>query len=573
MLNKRLIKEARIKRLYIPANIVHSILNSIFIIINAYLLALVVDGVFIKKQSFQAVKMHILLFLLNAAIKSIFNFFIDNTVKKLSEHIKENIKKNTFNLIVSANPYKVKEQKNGELINILTEGSEMLTPYYSQYIPQFFASVIVPILICIFVAFKDPLSALIMLVTYPLIPFFMALIGYKSKEKNEQQWKKLTTLSSHFLDMLQGLRTLKVFGRSKIQVEKIYEISENYRRSTMDVLKVSFLSALVLETTAAISTAVVSVNLGLRLVYNKIDFFTAFFILVITPDFYIPLRQLGVKFHSSLNGQVAIEKVSAIEKVLSSDSHAAQEPLKAEKIASVEVKNLSFSHADKEALHNVSFKIISNEKIALVGDSGSGKSTLVNILSSFLKPEDNTVFINGININSLDKKYYLQKLAIVPQFPHIFNMSIEDNILLGNSISKEEFLNICRLTRVSDFAEKFKNKYKTVIGEGEDIAISGGEKQRIALARALVKKADIIILDEPTSALDPETEELLSRVINNILENKIVLIAAHRLNTIKSADNIFVLNNGFLIESGKHEELLKKKGKYYNMIKLAEEKL
>lgn len=569
MFNKRLLKESRVKRMYIPLSVISSIFNSIFIILNAFLLALIVNSIFIKHQSLENIRIYLISFLANALIKAIFNYFIEVYIKKYSEEIKENIKKKVFNNIILSNPYKVKEQKLGSLLNLLTDGTEMLTAYYSQYVPQFFSSVLTPILICILVAFVDKLSALIMLLTYPIIPIFMILIGFKSKEANERQWKKLNTLSSHLIDVLQGLRTLKVFGRSKIQEEKIYLISEEHRKSTMEVLKISFLSALVLEIIATISTALVAVDLGLRLIYYKIDFLNAFFILIIAPDFYLPLRQLGMKFHSSLNGQVAIEKIEALEKSLD---------LKDENFKyfntnkfQVEINNLSFLHENREALNNISFEISSKEKISIVGASGSGKSTLINILCGFLPVEDNKVFINGIDINRINRDEFTSKIAIVPQFPHIFNMTIKENIILGNKvISDDKFKFICEITKINEFVKKFKDGFNTLIGDGEDVAISGGEKQRIAIARALVKSAELIIFDEPTSALDPKTEELFSDIINNHLKEKTVLIAAHRLNTIKASDKIIVLNRGNLVESGNHDELKNRKGFYYNMIKVAQ---
>lgn len=572
MINKRLLKEFRVKRLYVPFIIISSTFSAIFIILNAFLLALIVNAIFIKHQPLENIKTYLILFLVNALIKSIFNYFIDGYIKKYSEEVKENIKRSVFHNIILSNPYKVKEQKLGSLLNLLTDGTEMLTAYYSQYVPQLFSSVLIPILVCILVAFVDKLSALIMLITYPIIPIFMILIGFKSKEANEKQWKKLNTLSSHIIDVLQGLRILKVFGKSKIQEEKIYLISEKYRKSTMEVLKISFLSALVLEIIATISTALVAVDLGLRLVYYKIDFLNAFFILIITPDFYLPLRQLGLKFHSSLNGQVAIEKIEILEKNLSLENKENINNNFNINNFEVEINNLSFSHENKEALNNISFKISSKEKIALVGASGSGKSTLINILCGFLPVEYNKVFINGVDINRINKDEFMSKIAIVPQFPHIFNMTIKENILLGNkSISDNEFKFICKILKIDEFAKKFKYGLSTLIGDGENVAISGGEKQRIAIARALVKYAEFIIFDEPTSALDPETEEVLSDIVNNYFKDKTILIAAHRLNTIKACDKVIVLNRGNLVESGNHDELENKKGFYSNIIKAAQE--
>lgn len=570
MLDKRLLKEVKAKPLYITLSIFHSVFNSAFIILNAYLLAFIVNSVFIKKVD--NIKIFILLFILNAGIKAIVNMLIEYFIKNYSETIKDNMKINLFSFMICSNPFKLKSINSGEVLTLLTEGMEMLTPYYSQYIIQVFASIIAPLMICISVLFTDRLSALIMLITYPLIPLFMTLIGYKSKEANEKQYRKLNILNSHFLELLQGLRTLKIFGRSKLQEHKVFQLSESFRKATMDVLKISFLSALVLETTAAISTAVVAVNLGLRLVYGKIDFFNAFFILVITPEFYIPLRQLGLKFHSSLNAKVSIDKIEDLEKALGSDDDLLHN-LKEKNRLEIEVKNLNYSHESTETLNNISFKINSGEKIALVGESGSGKSTLINLLSGFLKAQDNMIFINGKDTNQLNPYSYRDLLALVPQFPHIFNMSIEDNILLGNkNLDYKDFLKICRLTKVDQFTEKYKNKYKTLIGDGEAVAVSGGEKQRISLARALAKNASFIIMDEPTSALDPDTEELVPELIFTHLRDTTIFISSHRLNIIKKADKILVLKDGSLIEMGNHEELIKNKGIYYNMASASEEK-
>ncbi|MCT8975030.1 thiol reductant ABC exporter subunit CydD [Clostridium sp. CX1] len=564
MINKRLLKEALSKRSYIPTAVVYGVLNSLFIILTALFMALLVDGIFIKKSNLKDMKIYILLFLINAVVKFFFNLFIEKHIKNCAEDIKEQLRRKAFNLILSSNPYRIKNIDTGRIINLLTEGFQSITSYYSQYIPQIFSAFLIPALICIFTAVADKLSALIMIITYPIIPLFMVLIGYKTEELNNNQWNKLNTLSSHFLDVLQGLSTLKLFGRSKIQEEKVYEISEDYRKGTMEVLKVTFLSSLVLELTSTISIAVLAVNLGLRLVYSKIDFLQAFFILIIAPDFYLPLRQLGLKFHSSLNGKIAVEKLEGLEKELEErEDKCRKVELEKDKFT-VEVKNLSFTHRNREALNNISFKINSKEKVAIVGESGSGKSTLINILSGFLKVNDGTVFINGIDINLINRESYLRNIALVPQFPHIFDKSIKDNILLSNrETDLKEFYNICRTTKVEEFAVKYKDRYDTAVGEGERVIISGGERQRIAAARAVLKNTPFIILDEPTSALDPETEEIIPELLKGYLKDKTLLIAAHRLNTIKAADKILVLQEGYLVESGSHEELMAKRGRYF----------
>lgn len=573
MINKRLLKESKFKRFYIVAVIITSLFNSLFIVVSAYLLSFIVSGMFLKTKTLEDIKIYIVFFIGNTVLKALFNFVSEVYIKNSSEEIKEHLKDKLFKLVISANPYKVKNEKLGELINTITEGIEMVERYYSEYIPQFFAAFIVPLLICLSVAYVDKISALIMVITYPIIPVFMILIGYKSKEANERQWRKLNVLSAHFIDMLQGLSTLKIFGISNNQEEKIFNISESHRKATMEVLKISFLSALVLELFATISTAIVAVNLGLRLVYDQISFLNAFFILVLTPDFYLPVRQLGLKFHASLNGVVAIEKIEILEEKFIekfSEDKLTVEDSKFE----IEVKNLSFVYENKEVLKDISFKISSGEKIALIGESGSGKSTLINILSGFLEVQENTVFVNGIDINNINKESYLKNITLVPQFPHIFNRSIEDNLTVGyKGIDNKEFLNIYKKARVEEFSETFEKGYKTIIGEGERVSISSGEAQRIAIARAMIKNSGFIIFDEPSSALDAEKEDFLIEAVKKYFKKNTVLIAAHRLNTIKAVDKIIMLKEGKISEAGSHRELMEKRGDYYKLMESPEVKI
>lgn len=572
MLNDRLFKEKSYKKFYMPIVILAPVLNSIFIVVSAYILSMIVDEIFIQKQSLNSIRLYLMIFLLIASIKGIVNFFIEAYIKNCSESIKENIKEKSFSSIISGNALKIKQEKLGEVINILTDGMEMITPYYLEYIPQIVAAIIIPFLIAVATAFTDKWSALIMVITYPLIPLFMILIGYKSKLLSEKQWKKMSILSSHFIDMLQGLSTLKIFGKSKIQEYKVFNTSENYRKATMEVLKVAFCSALVLELFSTISIAMIAVSLGLQLVYGKISFLSAFFILVIAPDFYLAIRNLGLRFHASLNGEVAIEKIDCITKKLGDERKTSNKlQIITSNVFEIEVRNLNFSYLDKKTLNDISFKIGIGEKIAIVGESGSGKSTLINILSGFIKVSDGMVFINAVDINYISKENFLNNIASVPQFPYIFNDTLEKNITLGiEKLSSEKLQEIYKLTKIDQLKDKLGAGYKTLIGEGENVAISGGETQKIALARALVKNSGIIVLDEPSSALDSKSEEIFTELMDGYLKDTTVIIATHRLNTIKRVDKIIVLSAGNLVEMGTHQELLNNKYKYYEFVKTLE---
>lgn len=577
MLNSRLLKESNYKKYYLLIVILGPLVNSIFILFLAFILAIIVDDIFIEKQDLNSIYVYLILFFLNTVIKSIINFFIESYIKNSSLEIEENIKQKSFESIISGNPYKIKKEKLGEIITTLTDGVEMTVPYFSEFIPQIATAIIIPLIIAVATIFADKWSALIMIVTYPLIPLFMILIGYKSQAVNEKQWKKLSILSSHFIDMLQGLSTLKIFGKSKLQEYKVITTSEKYRKATMEVLKIAFSSALVLELFSTISIAIIAISLGLRLVYGKIYFFSSFFILIITPDFYLSIRNLGLRFHASLNGKVAIEKIDSIIKKLEYEGEICKSNKLDEGIFEIEVKNLNFSYGNKKVLNSISFKIRKGEKIALVGESGSGKTTLINILSGFIKVDNDMVFINGNDINYIDKKEFLSKIALATQFPHIFNKTLENNVLLGiQNFGNNKSHKICKLneiykiTKIDELQGKLGGGYKSLIGEGENVSISGGEIQRIAFARALVKDPPIIILDEPSSSLDSKSEELFTEVIDSYLRTTTILIATHRLNTIKNSNNILVLNEGNLVEMGTHENLIHNRSTYYELVKSLE---
>lgn len=571
MINKRLAGEIYDNRYKLWA-VASAVFNTAFAIINAYLLSLVITEVFLQKAPLSHILDKLYLLVGNAALKALFGIAADYHIKAYSEELKESLRKKAFDTLLNANPLTIKKTRTGDIVNLLGSGMDMITPYYAQYLPQFVSAVLTPFLILITAAFVDKLSMLIMLITYPIIPIFMILIGGKSKELNEKQWGKLNLLSSHFIDMLQGISTLKMFGRSKRQEEKVFEVSESFRKATMGVLKVSFLSALVLETAATISAAMIAVNLGLHLVYGSITFEKAFFLLVLAPEFYLPMRQLGMKFHASLNGEVAIDKLNEFkERLLQQEKNGELELMQGGAL-SIDVVNLSCSQGGKDVLKEISFSIEKGQKVALVGKSGSGKSTLLNILSGLLPIEAGKVLVNGMDLSDIDRSSYLKSIGVMSQQNHLFYRSIRDNVLLGlEQPSSSKFERICRQTKVQEFAAQFPEGMETTVGQGAAAELSGGEKQRIAAARALVKAAELVILDEPTSALDSETEEMLMNFIEEQLKDKTVVIAAHRLNTVQKADKILVLEEGRIIEAGSHHELLEKKGFYFNMVRAMEE--
>lgn len=477
-----------------------------------------------------------------------------------SRRIKQDLRHRLFKHIIDLGPAYLRseagetEVRTGELVNVATEGVDALDVYYSQYLPQIALAVLIPGCILIFVFRADFLSGMILLLTAPLLPIFMYLISSAAETLTRKQWLGLSRMSSYFLDVLQGLTTLKSLGRSKDQVAVIKKVSEQYRQSTMDVLKVTFLSALVLELIATLSTAVVAVEVGIRLLYGKMAFEQAFFILLLAPEFYQPLRLLGSRFHAAMAGIEASKRLFAILDIpvtidnstsVNTDHH----PLKEKQPPAIIIKDLSFSYSNnRPALQKVSFKIPAGKMTALVGESGSGKTTLTWLLLRFLLPQSGDILVNGIRLSEIPPQQWRDELAWVPQNPYLFNDSIAANIKLARpDASEADIQNAARLAHADDFISRLPDGYSTLIGE-RGARLSAGEAQRIALARAFLKDAPLLILDEPTSHLDPETDSLLKESLTRLSQGRTVLVIAHQQSTLSLADQVIKLRHGHLDE-------------------------
>jgi len=400
-----------------------------------------------------------------------------------------------------------------------------------------------------------------MLFTAPLIPFFMTLIGRAAGELNRRQWQSLSRMSAHFLDVLQGLTTLKLFGRSRAQIEIIRQVSDRFRQTTLEVLRVAFLSALVLEMLATISTAIIAVEIGLRLLHGGLDFERAFFILVLAPEFYLPLRTLGIRFHAGVAGAAAAQRIfEVLETIPETTSPAA--PLPIPSPIWLRFDSVSYAYGERPALQNVSFEIRPGERVALVGPSGAGKTTLTHLLLRFIAPHTGRILVGDVPLEQLDTDAWRAQIAWVPQHPYLFNASVADNIRLGcPDASAAQIAAAAENAHAAEFIQALPQGYDTLIGE-RGLRLSGGQAQRLALARAFIREAPLLILDEATANLDPQTEADIQDAVNRLLRGRTTLIIAHRLSTVYQADRILVLDGGRVVESGAHQELLRRDGLY-----------
>lgn len=564
MLNKDLIKEALKIKYYIILVIIIGAGTGLVAVFQANTLSRIVDSVFIKGFSLDKVWGLMFLLLLYILLRGLLIWISEVVSRAGVVRIKHNLRQRIQHSIFTTGPIPLRNENTGEVLNMTIEGIEALDAYFSEYLPQLAISVLTPLLILFFVFPIDLLCGIIMLVTAPLIPLFMILIGKWAKELTEKQWESLSRLGGHFLQMLYGLPTLKLFGRSKSQSRVIYKFSENLRKDTMGVLKVAFLSALTLELLATLSTAFIAVTLGLKLIYGKMSFLDGFFLLLLVPEYYQPLRQLGAKFHAGMSGNAAAKDIFHFLKKHDNreteDITNQSRCIEGTRINEVSFADVSFNYKDNNSpiLKNVSFTIGEGEFTALVGYSGSGKSTILSLILGFIKLEDGRVTINGIDVKELSLKELRKNIGYISQNPYLFHGTILENLVIAKPDAKlEEIIKAAKLSGADEFINKLKSGYRTNLGEG-GLGLSGGQKQLLAITRVFLKNTSLIIMDEPTASLDSENEKKVSEALERLSQGRTVLVATHNLSVIKKADRILIIEDGSMVESGCREELLEK---------------
>lgn len=522
------------------------------IIVQAYCFAAIVNGAFLSGLSLADLTPFFAAMLAAALGKAFTHRANEELGFRLAAAIKTSLRQKVLTHLFDAGPAAVPRHRTGELLQLIGDGMDGIDDYCGKYLTQFSYILVIPTVMLVIVFSIDYTAMAILFVTAPLIPLFMILIGRWAEQIQSRQWKLLRFLGGHFLDVLIGLSTLKAWGRSEEQALVIARLSDKLRSSSLSVLRVAFLSALTLELLTTLGTAVIAVTVGLKLLFGQLAFQQALFILLLAPEFYLPFRQLGAHYHAGLAGVDAAERIDALL-VAAPDrtTVAGTKDWLLQKPPAIAFNNVSFSYsADRPpALRNISFSVASGEQVALIGPSGSGKSTLFDLLLKFIHPDSGEILIDGHRLSSLPTEQWRNCIAYVPQFPHLFQGTLRDNISFGAIPSPGQVELAAARAGLENWIEQLPAGYDTVIGEGGRV-LSGGEAKRIAIARAFFRDAPLLLLDEAMTALDPRNENAIQQEIRELQKNRTVLVIAHRISTARSADRIIALHDGQLIEAG-----------------------
>jgi thiol reductant ABC exporter CydD subunit len=436
--------------------------------------------------------------------------------------------------------------RSAEVATAAVDGLDALERTFAKYLPQVAVAAVVPVAVLATVAAIDPISAGIMLVTLPLVPVFMWLVGRYTERRTRERWQALQLLATHFLDVVRGLPTLRAFNRGEAQADRIEQVSDEYRRTTMGTLRIAFLSGAVLELAATLGIALVAVTVGVRLNDGDIGFTAALTVLVLAPELYLPLRNLAAQYHASADGRAVAERLLDLigePPTVAADRHLT--PPSPREVP-VRLSSVSFSYPSSPGLvlDSVELELPPGQTVALVGPSGSGKSTIAAILMQLVAPASGRVTVGGVDLSTCDPVDWRSQIAWVPQDPTLFHASIADNIRLGDGgASDEQMRTAAALAGADEFIAALPKGYGTVVGDGGR-PLSVGERRRVALARAFLRDAPLVILDEPTADLDPESAARIGGAVETIRDGRTVVLIAHRPELAARADRIVQVEQG-----------------------------
>ncbi|MCM2981322.1 thiol reductant ABC exporter subunit CydD [Niallia circulans] len=564
-MDKNLLKLTGIKPILATIGIL-TIVEGAAIILQAKWLAEIIASLY-NGENYQEQYVKIILFLLAFLGRHFLHTIQQNIAAAFAEKTSKELRLQLMQKLFELGPKYTKKQGSGNIATLVLEGISQYRTYLELFLPRMLATGIVPGMIILYVFWNDWLSGVILTVTMPILIGFLILVGMAASSQMNRQLATYKILSNHFLDSLRGLDTLKFLGRSKQHSGNIEKVSEQYRGATMKTLRLAFLSSFSLDFFTSLSVAVVAVNLGLRLINGDLVLLPALMILILAPEFFLPVRMVGADYHATLDGKEAGDAIQTIIQTQKSAKMTGQSISLGTK-PSLTFDHVTFQHhpQEKATLKDLSFMIDGYKKIGIVGESGAGKSTLIDLLSGFSQHCAGSISVNSVSLPSLMTEEWRQLTTYIPQSPYIFSMTLRENISFYQpDAADEEIIQALKATGLYDIFTTFPNGLDELLGDGGR-NLSGGQEQRIALARAFLTNRKIMLLDEPTSHLDIETEFELKETMLPLFNEKLVFLATHRLHWMKEMDSIIVMDQGTIVESGTHEELVAAKGFYYKLL-------
>lgn len=562
MIDKNLLKDIFPFKRQLILVMISNIMQAMMIVAIAYIIAYIADKLLLSRlESSTATPLLVLLFFF-FCIKAILNYFNHYQMEKISLNVQSNLRKQLFEVLVQRS-FLANSYAKGQWIALITKGVDKLDIYLTSFIPQLGLLSTIPLILLIFTFINDWISGLIFLITAPLIPFFMILIGKIADKENKKQWQVFQKLTMYMADLLPGLLIVKAYNQTQRQLSEINKNGKLFSQATLKVLRIAFISAFMLEFISTLSIAIIAVNIGLRLIYGHVEFLPVFFILLIAPQFYQPFRQFGSAFHDAMNGITASSEIYAmIDKLNCIKESKANLKFDDADMVQIELKNVYYKYQDNDkwAIDDLSLKIEKGKQFVLTGDNGAGKSTLFKLLLGIERCQSGEILVNDYNLADLDKQWWQSQIGWVAQEPYIFSATIRENITLGRDFNLKEIEHICQLVNLDEFIKSLPQGYDTEITSAMNL--SSGQKRRLGLARALIGRPKLLLLDEPMENLDVYNEKLIQRILSDLKNKVTVIIIGHRLQTLKNADELIYLQQGKLVDN----EKIKDKINYFSEI-------
>ncbi|MDB1707909.1 MULTISPECIES: thiol reductant ABC exporter subunit CydD [Enterococcus] len=542
-----------------------SFLQALFIIGQAYGLARAITGLW-EGLPLEEQWGWILLFFCSFIARQAVIYFRSKRLDDYSYQQAADLRDQLLEKLFRVGPQIAQQQGTGNVTTMVLEGINQVENYLKLILAKIMNMSIIPWVILALVFYLDWESGLVLLLVFPLIIIFMIILGYAAQSKAEKQYRTFQLLSNHFIDSLRGIDTLKLFGVSKKYGKSIFASSERFRKATMASLKVGILSTFALDFFTTLSIAVVAVLLGLRLINEGILLFPALTILILAPEYFLPIRDFSSDYHATLDGKNAMTAVTEILHQPEAQVPAVTVP-RWQEDAQLTIDQLAFSYEEKAALTDINLNVTGFKKIGIIGLSGSGKSTLINTLSGFLVPDSGEITLGGAKTTAFRQASWQEQLIYIPQNPYIYRLTLQENVAFYQpTATKEAVLKAIEVAGLTELLAELPQGLDTMLGEGER-HLSGGQAQRIALARAFLdQQRKILLFDEPTAHLDIETEVALKERMLPLMENRLVFFATHRLHWMEEMDEIIVMDQGRIVEQGTLAQLQQKQGAFTELV-------